>query len=140
MHVTGNRPDAEDAVQDAALSVLRRVPALDPATTDVDAYLRAAAHHAAVRVVTRRPAVTELDSAPVTCTPTLEEVVDGRARCAQLLHAVTRLPARQRQAVLLFDIAGLDGAQVGRRLGLQPNAVNQLVFRARRSMRAELAR
>ncbi|MBE2320570.1 sigma-70 family RNA polymerase sigma factor [Solirubrobacter sp. CPCC 204708] len=138
--VTGNRPDAEDAVQDAALAVLRRLPAFDAARTDVDAYLRTAAHHAALRVVTRRPPEAEFAGELATATATLDEVVDERARWVELLRAVTRLPSRQREAVLLFDIAGLDGAQVGRRLGLQPNAVNQLVFRARRSLRAKFAR
>lgn len=139
MRVTGNRPDAEDAVQDAALSVLRRLPALDPATTDVDAYLRTAARHAALRVVTRRPPVAELEAEPADPTAALDEVVDERELGLQLLQAVARIPSRQREALLLFDVAGLDGVQVGRRLGIQPNAVNQLVFRARRSMRAELA-
>jgi RNA polymerase sigma-70 factor (ECF subfamily) len=136
--VTGDAHDAEDAVQDAAVAVLRRLPALDPDATDLDAYLAVAARHAALKISTRRRPCAQLhDALPDDARPTAELAELGELR-ASLRAAVAGIPERQRAALLLFDVAGLDGTEVGERLGLDANAVAQLVFRARRSMRAQL--
>ena len=137
--VTGDAHDAEDAVQDAAVAVLRRLPALDPDTTDLDAYLAVAARHAALKISTRRRPCAELDEALADdgARPTTELAELSELR-ASMRAAVAGIPERQRAALLLFDVAGLDGTEVGERLGLDANAVAQLVFRARRSMRARL--
>lgn len=55
-----------------------------------------------------------------------------------LTEALERLPARQRQAILLREWQGLSYAEVAERLELTPSAVETLIFRARRSLAAEL--
>jgi RNA polymerase sigma-70 factor (ECF subfamily) len=136
--LTGDRCDAEDAVQDAVLAVLRRLPSLDPGG-DLDAYLWVAARRAAGRTAARRRphAPVELGELPDPGA-SVEETVVGRELAVAVRAACDEIPERQRAALLLFDVAGYDGHQVGERLDLDPNAVNQLVFRARRSLRRRI--
>lgn len=136
--LTGDRCDAEDAVQDAVLAVLRRLPSLDPAG-DLDAYLWVAARRAAGRTAARRRPHAAVEPGELADPDaSVEEVVVRRELAAAVRAACDEIPARQRAALLLFDVAGYDGRQVGERLDLDPNAVNQLVFRARRSLRRRI--
>ena len=55
-----------------------------------------------------------------------------------LTEALERLPARQREAILLREWQGLSYSEVAERLGLTQSAVETLIFRARRSLAEEL--
>jgi RNA polymerase sigma factor (sigma-70 family) len=56
----------------------------------------------------------------------------------ELRDAIARLPENQRSALLLRELAGSDYAEIARRLHLSVGAVQMLLFRARRTLRAEL--
>lgn len=52
--------------------------------------------------------------------------------------ALRALPARQRMALAMWAYADADVAEIGRALEIDTNAAHQLLFRARRSLRAAL--
>jgi RNA polymerase sigma-70 factor, ECF subfamily len=55
-----------------------------------------------------------------------------------LLHAVERLPRRQREVVALHYFMDMDVSRVGAVLGVSEGAVKQLLFRARGTIGAAL--
>jgi RNA polymerase sigma-70 factor (ECF subfamily) len=71
-----------------------------------------------------------------------EDVVDMRAADAplgrELLDAVARLPERQRAVLVLREMKGLSYQEIAEELGETLTAVQMLLFRARRTLRAEL--
>jgi RNA polymerase sigma-70 factor (ECF subfamily) len=56
----------------------------------------------------------------------------------ELRAALARLTLNQRAAFLMREVGGLSAAEIGARLGVSAGAVATLLFRARRSLRAEL--
>lgn len=56
----------------------------------------------------------------------------------ELREALGVLPANQRSAIVLQEVAGLSYAEIGERLGLTVGSVQMLVFRARKRLREEL--
>lgn len=61
------------------------------------------------------------------------------ARVVDLREALGALPLNQRAALMLREVAGLSYAEIARHLSVSVNAVQMLIFRARRSLREELA-
>lgn len=115
MSLLGYGPDAEDAMQDAALTALRRIADVrDPAA--VGAWLRAIVRNAArmrLRATRETPGLDGLDrphphdrglSHP-------EEVVERHAMRDWIWYAVEELPPRLRLVVLLRHFSGMTSYQ-----------------------------
>ncbi len=56
-----------------------------------------------------------------------------------MVAAISRLPDRQRAAVILADGAGLSAEEVAGHLGTSVPAVRSLLVRARRAVRAQVS-
>ena len=70
-----------------------------------------------------------------------EELLGARPvdpRVDDLREALDTLPLNQRAALVLREVAGLSYAEIGRHLSVSVNAVQMLIFRARRALREEL--
>jgi len=61
------------------------------------------------------------------------------ARVDDLREALDGLPLNQRAALVLREVAGLSYAEIARHLSVSVNSVQMLLFRARRSLREQLA-
>lgn len=66
------------------------------------------------------------------------ETVELRLETEALRAAILELPARQREAVVLRHLYGLDYREVGAALGLSLPAVESVLFRARRRLQVRL--
>jgi RNA polymerase sigma factor (sigma-70 family) len=66
----------------------------------------------------------------------LEEVVQQRATAMTALSEISRLPARQRQAMIGTALDGRPRAEIASSMGLSEGAVRQLVHRARATLRS----
>jgi len=62
---------------------------------------------------------------------------DAAARVSQAFYA---LPPRYRKVLLFAEVEGLSGAEIGERLEMKPNAVYQLVYRAKTRLFEEYGR
>lgn len=67
--------------------------------------------------------------------PTAEVHIAGRAELAEVRAAIAELPDRQRMALLLSAVAALDNTEIAEAMRISRGAVEQLLVRARRSLR-----
>jgi RNA polymerase sigma-70 factor (ECF subfamily) len=130
--LTGDRPLAEELVQEAFVRLQRSGAAPTPGTEL--AYLRRTVvnlshgHHRRLRVVRRHP-----DPAPV---DTVAAEVDAVRRDGQrqVAAAVRALPDRQRDCVVLRFYADLTDAEIADALGISPGSVKTHLHRARSAL------
>jgi RNA polymerase sigma-70 factor (ECF subfamily) len=129
-----SRPDAEDAVQEVFLGLVRS-RALVGRVENLRAYLFAALRHAATRLAARRPPGAPLppDELPARA----EGAVDPH-----LLHrldeALAALPPDQRAVLTLKIDGGLTFAEVAAVLGIRPNTAASRYRYALEKLRALL--
>lgn len=141
MRMLGDRAEAEDVAQEAMLRLWRIAPDWRQGEAQVSTWLyRVAANLSTDRLRRRRRSVG-LDEAP--------EVEDGRPgalsgmieaeRTDALQSALSTLPDRQRQAVVLRHLEGLSNPEIAEVMGIGVEAVESLTARAKRALAAALA-
>jgi RNA polymerase sigma-70 factor, ECF subfamily len=135
-----DRAEAEDAAQQTFLSAHRALlNGSEP--RESAAWLAAIARNecwARVRARMREPlAADELDAVAVHDDP-LEWAI-RRADLTALWAAIEALPRQQRNALLLRELGGLTYDELGEALAVSEAAVESLLFRARRRLRAAFA-
>ena len=69
-----------------------------------------------------------------------DHAIDQSRALAALESAIGRLPAEQREAVILRDRLGLSLEEVAETLGIRVGAVKSRLFRARETLKVELRR
>jgi RNA polymerase sigma factor (sigma-70 family) len=134
-----SRPEAEDATQQTFLSAHRALlngsEPLEPA-----AWLATIARNecwSRIRTRMRQPLAAEpLDAVSGEPDPLAEAI--RRADLAALWQAIEALPRQQRDALLLREFGGLSYGELAAALAVSAPAVESLLFRARRSLRASL--
>lgn len=132
--------ETDDAVQDGVLQAWRAVERYDPSRPFRPWLMRivvnAALDARRRRLVRRTEALGETHAAA--------GVLPDRATDHALLHerlrdALTRLPERQRVAVVLYDVEGYAHAEIAEVLGVPEGTVRSYVFHGRRALRDTLA-
>ncbi len=132
--------DADDAAQDGFLSALRHLGRYDPDRPFGPWLMRIVANAASDR--RRRQKVRATDAIPAGAAsadagPDVD--ADLKAFRAEFAQALTRLPERQRLAVVLFDVEGYSHREIAEVLGVPEGTVRSDVFHARRALREALA-
>jgi RNA polymerase sigma-70 factor (ECF subfamily) len=126
--------EAEDAAQQAFLSAYRALLS-GTAPRDPAAWLVAIARNECrARLRGRRPDVP-LDEVPARTQP--DDTVDAahrRAEIGKLRSALSELPARQREALVLREVHGLRYDEMADVLEISPPSVEPLLWRARRRL------
>jgi len=125
---------AEDVVQSAFVSAWT---ALNEGATvrDLRPWLYRIVHNGALNVM-KKPGLDDavlIEASDLRPGPAAE--VEQREDVRQALDTISRLPERQRTALLAVAFDGRSHADVGEELGLKEPAVRQLVSRARVSLR-----
>jgi len=133
--ITGNAEDAGDALQStmaAALRALRgerREIALRP-------WLFRIAHNESVSLVRRRRPTAELTDASTPTTPEPHATVCMRERVSALVDDMRELPERQRGALVMRELNGLDYGEISEVLHISGGAARQAVYEARLALTA----
>jgi len=143
--VTGNRSDAEEAVQEAFLRAWLKAPewrardALTNGATFATWFNRVLVNLCIDRV--RRPRVDPIEAADAVSdpAPNPEAVAASGEVARRVADAMAQLPDRQRAALALCHFEGLSNAEAGEILELSVGAVESLLVRARRMLREKLA-
>jgi RNA polymerase sigma-70 factor, ECF subfamily len=138
----GSREEAEDAVQTTFLNAQRGlgrgiVPDYELAWLFKIAQNVCHNRHQSARRRRRVEATQDLDALQdVIATPERGSAVS----LADLTQALSAVPERQRRALLLREFQGMSYDEISVELGVSVAAVETLIFRARRSVAAELGR
>jgi RNA polymerase sigma factor (sigma-70 family) len=128
---------AEDVVQQALLQAWTAL-GRGSQVEHVGAWLHRIVRNAAIRAAANAPGpAAELPATLVAATATADEV-EMRQRTRDLLREIERLPPRQREALLRLAVDGSSGAEAGREMQLEANAVRQLAHRARMRLRTAM--
>jgi RNA polymerase sigma factor (sigma-70 family) len=121
----------EDVLQQALLSAFAALRE-GAEVRHVRGWLYQIVRNAAVK--TRRPAEAPLDEMTASG-PALEDLVQQRALAMSAMSEISRLPERQRDALVGSALGGLGRAELAASMGLSEGAVRQLIHRARATVR-----
>jgi RNA polymerase sigma-70 factor (ECF subfamily) len=135
--VVGNT-EAEDVVQDTLLKAHRAIRD-GYEVRQLGPWLRRIAHNIAINTLQasrRRPLVAERD---YLCDRGTDQASGVRERLQEVVAAVTELPNRQREAIVMQAFEGRSYEEISARLATTDAAVRQLLNRARAQLRAKLA-
>jgi RNA polymerase sigma factor (sigma-70 family) len=141
--LAGNAHDADDLVQETFVRALPALDRLDPDRVDLAAYLFATEKNLFLKQVERSKRAEPTADVPE---PDLPSAIEDDPERSALLHrqqeevrvANARLDRRQRLVLALCELEDRSYAEIGELVGLNENAVAQLVFRARERLRTEL--
>jgi RNA polymerase sigma factor (sigma-70 family) len=141
--LSGNVHDADDLVQETFVRAVPRLDRLDPETADVGAYLFTTLRNLFLKQVERGKRQQSVAEVPEPSGPARLE--DGpevgallRRQQEEVRVANSRLQPRQRLVLALRELEDRSYAEIGEIVGMKENAVAQLIFRARESLRVEL--
>jgi RNA polymerase sigma factor (sigma-70 family) len=143
LRLAGKPHDADDLVQEKFVRALPRLDRLDPDTTDVAAYLFATMRNLFLKQVERggrQQPVAEVPE-PDLPTPIEDDPERGallRSQQDDVRLANARLQPRQRLVLALRELEDRSYAEIGELVDMKENAVAQLIFRARESLRTEM--
>ena len=136
--ITGSLADAEDVVQESFVRTLQSPPPLADAPLR-PWLLRVATNLAIDRIRSaRRLDVTDEVPEQAEEASQLTGLTAGELG-ARVEAALKALPERQRLALALFHFEGLSQIEVGQKLGVSDEAVESLLARGRRALKASLA-
>lgn len=122
--ITGNRRAAEEATQDAFLSLWRRAAAFDPDRGTLRSWLFAMVHHRCVDCLRREARHTsnvQIDEAPsasLEAPERTEDLVASREEAHRARQVVLTLPAEQRTVIELAYFGGLSQTEVAAKVGI----------------------
>src|SRR5262245_7434217 len=141
--LTGNGHDADDLVQETFVRALPRLDRLDPDTVELGPYLFRTLRNLFLKSVERGRRAEPVADVPEPGTPA--PIEDDPER-STLLHrqqeevrlANAKLAPRQRLVLALRELEDRSYAEIAVIVGLNENAVAQLISRARESLRTEL--
>jgi RNA polymerase sigma-70 factor (ECF subfamily) len=136
----GDRMEAEDVAQEAFVRIWKQAPTWREGEARFDTWLhRVALNLCYDRLRGRREDPSaELPDDPDPG-PGPEKMLETAARDAQVQAALATLPVRQREALVLTYYQELSNIEAAASMDVSVDALESLLARARRSMRARLA-
>jgi RNA polymerase sigma factor (sigma-70 family) len=143
----GDDGRAEDVVQETFLLALRGIRSLDR-PSGFKAWLFRIAHNACIDQVRRRGRSEEVpfdadrlgpgdEIRLFRQAPSTHAALTQRQDMEHLRQAFVGLPVAQAEILILRELEGLSYEDIAARMGISRSAVESLLFRARRSLRAE---
>ncbi len=140
---SGLAAEADDIVQETFWSLWRNAARWQPDGRPLSAYLARIAVNRAIDLTRRRKVRSFFGIEDAADVADSGAAADHRMVAGSELAAVARdlrdLPARQRVAILLAADGAQSNAEIAGTMGLSVGAVEQLLVRARRTLRSRLA-
>jgi len=132
--------EAEDVSQEALLRLWRNAAGLELGANGVRPWLRRVVSNLCIDRARARRNVNVTDAVPEESEPAgqLRHLAE-RELAGRVDAALKALPERQRLALTLFHYEGMSQIEVGNTLGISDEAVESLLARARRTLKAALA-
>jgi RNA polymerase sigma-70 factor (ECF subfamily) len=141
--ISGNWCDAEEIVQDALLRVWQHAAEWTCGEAKVTTWLyRVVLNLAIDHLRKNRQRFVAMDEAgdPVDPAPSAQLLAEGRQLETMMNAAIAALPTRQRVALTLCYFEAMDCAEAAQIMQISVSAMESLLVRGRRTLRARLAR
>lgn len=141
----GNAAEGDDVVQETFLRVWQTAARYDPDRAAVSTWIYRIATNLCIDRQRRgrfwrmfsRAEVGDVADLVADDAPDAPTTLAARQQLDRVRRAIAALPDRQRSAILLSAVAGLEGREIATILDTNPGAVEQLLVRARRTLRAQ---
>jgi RNA polymerase sigma-70 factor (ECF subfamily) len=131
--------EADDVAQEALLRLWRSADGLEVGPQGLRPWLRRVVSNLCVDRMRSGRRVTVVEEVPDQAEPASQQAdMEAREVSERVDAALKELPDRQRMALTLFHYEGLSQIEVGRIMGISDEAVESLLARARRSLKAAL--
>ncbi len=131
--IVGNSQDAQDALQNTMVKVLKALPG-EERQIQLKPWLYRIAHNESVELLRRRRGTEQLDPELAGKGAGLAEEAAARERLRLLISDLEELPDRQRAALVMRELAGLDFTEIGAALETSPVTARQTLYEARLSL------
>jgi RNA polymerase sigma factor (sigma-70 family) len=131
--IVGNPQDAQDALQNAMVKVLRALPG-EKREIQLKPWLYRIAHNESVEVLRRRRDNDELKPEQAAVIG-VAEAAEARERLRALLADLEQLPDRQRAALVMRELSGLSFDEIGTAFDSSAAVARQTLYEARLSLR-----
>jgi RNA polymerase sigma factor (sigma-70 family) len=132
--IVGSPEDAQDALQNTMIKVLRALPG-EERRIELKPWLYRIAHNESIDLLRRHRETAQLDVEEVAPGHGLSEEVATRERLRGLLADLRELPGRQREVLVMRELSGLDFDEIGAALGTTGAVARQTLYEARQSLR-----
>jgi RNA polymerase sigma factor (sigma-70 family) len=129
----GEPQDAQDALQNTMVKVLRALPG-EQREISLRPWLYRIAHNEAIELRRGSHPTQALDGYLVDGQPGVTERVEQREQLEWLLRDLADLPERQRAVLVMRELSGLDFAEIGAALDTSGAVVRQSLYEARRNL------
>jgi RNA polymerase sigma factor (sigma-70 family) len=130
--ILGNSEDAADALQNTMMAALRAL-SVERRDIRLKPWLYKIAHNEAISLVRQRRPQVNLEEALDVAAPSGSDPAT-RERLRQLVADLRQLPDRQRSALVMRELSGLEYGEIGAALGSSPAATKQTVYEARAAL------
>jgi len=134
LSLLGRPEDAQDALQNTMVKALRALPG-ERREIKLKPWLYRIAHNESIDLLRRRREDVELDSSQASAGTEIAETATLRERLGRLLADLGELPERQRSALVMRELGGLDYEQIGAAFESSPAVARQTVYEARLGLR-----
>jgi len=132
--IVGNPEDAQDALQNTMVKVLRAL-AGEERRIDLKPWLYRIAHNESIDLLRRRRETSQLDVEQVAPGYGLAEDAATRERLRRLVADLRALPERQREVLVKREMSGLDFGEIAAALDTSGAVARQTLYEARQSLR-----
>ncbi|HXQ88649.1 MAG TPA: RNA polymerase sigma factor [Solirubrobacterales bacterium] len=132
--IVGNPEDAQDALQNTMIKVMRALPG-EERKIELKPWLYRIAHNEAIDLLRRRRETRQLDAEQAAPGHGLAEDAATRERLRRLLADLRELPERQREVLVMRELSGLEFEEIGAALGTSDAVARQTLYEARQSLR-----
>ncbi len=130
----GNPQDAQDAMQNTMVKALQALPG-EQREIKLKPWLYRVARNEAIETLRKRRDGIELDAEREAASWGIAESTAARERLRQLFADLEELPERQRSALVMRELAGLDFDEIAAAFGTSAAVVRQTLYEARLSLR-----
>lgn len=131
--------EAEDVAQETFLRLWRLGASLEIGEAGVRPWLRKVVSNLCIDRVRSRKKLSVVEELPEQQQGARQQVsIEEKEMQRRVDQALKKLPERQRLALTLFHYEGLSQVEVGLEMGISDEAVESLLGRARRQLKAEL--
>ncbi len=145
LRICRNADDAVEATQEAFLTVFKRMRDHYADISSFRDYVFTSSRNASLKIIAKRRRAVPTEEIPESAETSLVDASEDPERSILIedqQHVVQkasgRLSERQLEALKMYELDGMDYAQIGSELGLEANAIAQLISRARQRLRTEV--